>query len=103
MPWSGEEQQHPLFQHIQALIRLRKEHPAFHPRVPLRFVHVDANLLVMQKQIGANKVLLCLDDGNEAVSCELPDSVRWREALTNQAVNTSISIEPGSARVYVNC
>lgn len=99
MPWSGSEQQHPLFQHIQTLIRLRKEHEAFHPSVPVQFVHVDTNMLVMKKQAGEHTVYILINGGKTATTYTLPEARQWQNLLTSEQLAATITLAPGTALV----
>ncbi|MGM9930604.1 glycoside hydrolase family 13 protein [Pradoshia sp.] len=72
MPWDENEQDRDMFEHVQTLIALRKEHPVLANEGDLLFVHIDSEV-VMYKRESANAdayVLINLGDNEKELSIE---------------------------------
>ncbi len=108
MVWDKEKQDLDLFSHIQKLLTLRKEIPAFRNDCAFRFIKTDdaTNTIMYEKANAQEKLLFVINNSEYHVTQELPydETYNAKELLTEGDVelnpNENIELNPYEAKVY---
>ncbi|KGX83938.1 glycoside hydrolase family 13 protein [Pontibacillus marinus] len=108
MVWDKEEQDLDLFSHVQKLLTLRKEIPAFSNDGAFRFIKTDdaTNSIMYEKANDRQKLLFVINNSEHHVTQGLPyaETYQAKELLTEEIVelnpNENIKLNPYEAKVY---
>ncbi|WP_163580656.1 glycoside hydrolase family 13 protein [Gracilibacillus saliphilus] len=98
MEWDESKQDHELFRFVRRLIKMRKEVPGFGNCANFRFLEIDGNTVVYQKQASEGELIFVLNNSNQAKSIEV-EALSNRKAIelfSNQEVlqeETKVKIE----------
>ncbi|MCP3027980.1 alpha-amylase family glycosyl hydrolase [Halobacillus sp. A5] len=86
MPWNEEDQNLELKSHYQELIEMRKDHPAL-TKGEFDVIHSDDNVLVYERRLPQNKVVVVVNQGGEDQTVDLFD-------LYNQETPNNVKLLP---------
>lgn len=103
MEWDVKKQNRELFEHVQKLIRLRKEHPLLANDGELSFLLTDHDdtCLAYTRSGGGKTIIVILNSGNEAVDYTVPFEVKGK-TVTNLWDGTELDISDEDFTVTIS-
>lgn len=98
MIWEKDKQDLDMFEHIQTLISLRKEHAAFGNKGSFEFVPVDGDVLVYKRTFKDETIFFALNNSGTAKNIRLPVDVKGKK-ITDLYANKEVAPEENSVHL----
>jgi alpha-amylase len=88
--------------YTRQLLQLRRQHAAFR-RGSQQTAFVDEHVIAYRRQAPGSQALVVLNNGDRPLTCRLPVSGRWHDALDGSSARpaTGVRLGPYQARVYL--